>query len=237
MAKTVVFSERDARILKQKLREIDRRPHEQVPLRRNPVVQSTGIRYRFRNESGETIPAGGIMRKTGVVVGEEGGLVHQMDKPATTLASPYWYVNLGEDIEDEGYGLCADFLDEIGQAYYLSGPINDGDWWGPKPGQWNLERYYLGFEIQGNEDNGLVYIRQRIANEIWGTLDGTLSQGSTATLSVHIFNGSTWVDTGFNATVRDRLLLSGDSVASGKWAVAYWYSGVWLAQEAECPDP
>jgi len=72
-------------------------------------------------------------------------------------------------------------------------------------------------------------------NEVFGTLDGSLAQGSSATMSVFTHDGSSWSDTTANITVYDRLLKSGaTAISSGKWCVARWYSGRWWAESAEC---
>lgn len=72
-------------------------------------------------------------------------------------------------------------------------------------------------------------------SEVFGTLDGSLAQGSSATMSVFEHDGSTWNDTTANITVYDRLLKSGASaIDSGNWVVARWYSGRWWATSAEC---
>lgn len=69
-----------------------------------------------------------------------------------------------------------------------------------------------------------------------GKLDGTLSVGGSATMSVWKWNGSAEADTGDNITVYDFLLASGQTIASGKKVVAEWdsASGRWYVVSAEC---
>jgi hypothetical protein len=72
-------------------------------------------------------------------------------------------------------------------------------------------------------------------SELFGVLDGSLSQGGSATMSVHRHDGSSWSDTTANVTVYDRLLKSGaTAISSGKWVVARFYSGRWWVTSAEC---
>lgn len=66
----------------------------------------------------------------------------------------------------------------------------------------------------------------------WGKLDGALSQGSSATMS--IWAGDPLADTGDNITVYDWLLGSGESIASGKKVKAEFICGKWYATSAEC---
>lgn len=65
-----------------------------------------------------------------------------------------------------------------------------------------------------------------------GTLDGTLTFGGSATLSVY----SAGSDTGANVTVHDTLLLSGQTVAAGKFVTAGWEasSGRYYVTGAQC---
>lgn len=228
------LSDRDRRLLQQMLREFNRTPRDFLPQGRNSQVVQKGHIHYFRNDSGETIPAGGIMRKTGTEV-TDNAIVYVMNKPTTTLDNPYqWFVNLGRDIEDDDHGWCSTFEDEPGLAYYLSGTITANDWWGPKPGQWNLERYYLGFRIDGNADNGLVTVKQHVLTQLRGVLDGGLSEGGSATVSIYTHNGSAWVDTTANVTAYDDLLETGGSLSSSTVVNVYFNSGRWWVQEARC---
>jgi len=232
------LNERDKRLLQQMLREFNRQPRDFAAPRGGQKVRSTADRFRFRNDSGETIPPGGIMFRTGSEVDSDGNILEVMDKPGTVFGSPHdWFVNMQVEIEDEAEGTCATFHDAVGKAYFLSGTVVSGEWWGPKPGQWNLERYHLGFRVHGEtaDDDGQVFVQQYDQTELWGTLDGSLSQGSSATMSIFCHNGSSWVNTTANITVYDRLLKTGAAaVQSGKWVVARWYSGRYWAEAAEC---
>jgi hypothetical protein len=69
-----------------------------------------------------------------------------------------------------------------------------------------------------------------------GKLDGALSQGSSATMSVWHYDGSAETDTGENVTVYDWMLKSGQSVNSGKKVVATLFmdSGRYYVTAAEC---
>lgn len=233
-----VLSERDARILKQKLREFDRRPLNLLPQARNPVVQSAGIRYRFRNDSGETIPAGGIMRKTGTEIGPEGGLVHVMNKPVTSAFDPPFYVNLGEEIVDDGYGWCATFEHEIGRAYHLSGTPAYGESWGPKGGQWELAQYYPGFIIEGDPDDGLVLVRQTPPKMLLAQSDsGGISARSSTTLgsdngvTVYYRNGATIAATTFVITAYNE---SATAVGASTYLQLLREGNAWIVNWEEC---
>lgn len=53
-----------------------------------------------------------------------------------------------------------------------------------------------------------------------GKLDGALSAGGSATLSVWAWNGSAQADTGDNITVYDWLLVSSQTISSGVNVIA-----------------
>lgn len=69
-----------------------------------------------------------------------------------------------------------------------------------------------------------------------GKLDGALSFGGSATLSVWAWNGSAYADTTENLTVYDWLLSSGQSVASGTQVTAQFdgRSGRWIVAGSQC---
>jgi hypothetical protein len=75
-----------------------------------------------------------------------------------------------------------------------------------------------------------------MSNTIIGKLDGALSQGGSATVSVWGGAGGSEADTDVNITVQDWLMKTGaTAIASGKKVVCQFINGVWYATEAECP--
>lgn len=67
---------------------------------------------------------------------------------------------------------------------------------------------------------------------LFGKLDGSLSEGSSATMS--IWAGDPLVDTTDNITVYDWFLGSGESIDSGKKVKVEFYSDKWYVTAAEC---
>lgn len=240
MAETKLYglNERDKRLLQQMLREFHRQPFDASAQRGNPRVRSAHDRFYFRNDSGETIPAGGIMRQTGTELHADGFIVRVMNKPATTEWKMPWYVNLGVDVEDDDYGWCATFRSEVGQAYYLSGTIVVGDSWGPKGGQWNLERYYPGFRIVGNEADGLVYVEQREPRILAAKADGSgVSARSSTTLGsdsgtvIQYRNGTTISATTFTVTTYNE---AATAVTADAYLQIVDVDGAWFVNWEEC---
>ncbi|MFZ5829827.1 MAG: hypothetical protein ACOY3P_07055 [Planctomycetota bacterium] len=79
----------------------------------------------------------------------------------------------------------------------------------------------------GREDGG--------AELLIGKLDGALSVGGSATMSVWAWNGSNFADSGDNVTVYDWLLKSGaTAISSGKKVVAAKIGDVYVVTDAEC---
>jgi hypothetical protein len=68
---------------------------------------------------------------------------------------------------------------------------------------------------------------------LFGKLDGTLSAGSSATMS--IWAGNPLADTTQNVTVYDWYLEAAGSLATGTKVKAEMYSGLWYVTTAECP--
>lgn len=69
-----------------------------------------------------------------------------------------------------------------------------------------------------------------------GKLDGTLSFGGSAVMSVWRWNGTAYADTLENITVYDWLLSSGQTIAAGRQVTAFFdpSSGRWFVDGAQC---
>ena len=108
-------------------------------------------------------------------------------------------------------------------AGYLSGNLSVGDL--------VLARRSVA---DANEWEILAQVVAAAVTKKKGKLDGTLSFGGSATMSVWQWNGSAEADTGENVTVYDWLLSSGQTVASGTQVTAF-YDGVrWYLDGAQC---
>jgi len=241
MAKEPIYglSKRDRDLIQQVIREVRRAPQQViVPQRGNQKVRSTTDRFYFRNDSGETIPPYAIMRNTGMELDDDNNLVYVMNKPVTSEWKLPWYVNLGVEVEDNAYGWCATFRSEVGQGYYLSGSIVAGESWGPRGGQWNLERYYPGFQIVGNEADGLVYVTQReprilLAQSDSGgvTARSSTTLGSNNGVTLYYKNGTTIGATNFVITAYNE---SATAVAGSTYLQLVYVQGDWVVNWEEC---
>lgn len=190
----------------------------------------------FKNDSGQVIPAFAAMYHNGDE--ERGGnFVMKMIKPSTTFYRKF-YINGPVDVPASGYGSCARYCAYCLCSSAATPAINET--WGPAPGTWELTKGFPGAVIIGGEtgtgDDQRAKVEVEPINEVFGTLAGALAQGSTASMDIEYFDGTSWSSGGWSdITVRDRLLKSGaDDIASGKHAVARWYSGAWFVTAAEC---
>jgi hypothetical protein len=82
--------------------------------------------------------------------------------------------------------------------------------------------------------SGVAVYSVQIDGILKGKLDGDLSYNSTATMSVWDRTGGTETDTTVNITVRDWLLSSGQSVASGLQVIAVQIGSAWYVVGAQC---
>lgn len=182
---------------------------------------------RFRNDSGEEIPAFGVMRVTGIeTVGGRASAI--VAKPSSSFERLY-LVNT--------YRVAADGIGEgtwLSEANYVlyntgSGTPAYGESWGPKSGQWTLEKYYYGFTILGGNTSGRTGAIQHQVNGMRGVTDAAIAKDATGTVSILDGNGA-GVDTGWNITARNRYA----NVAITKDVDVVWRGGSWDMVAAEC---
>lgn len=184
----------------------------------------------WKNDSSERCPPFGVFRVTGV----EGRRI-KGEKPSSTFGRMY-AVNGDTAVPAGGTGQCCMGVGCL--ALFDTGSPANGEGWGPKPGQWALSRDYPRIATIG----GVYDSTKKIARVTLGSIDivigklaTTLNQGSTATFNVWSgAGGSESVISSMTITVRDWLLPSGESIASGKKGIAQFINGAWYLTQAEC---
>lgn len=203
-------------------------------MRANPRWMQ-GATVPFVNTSGETMPPYGV----GAVVKQVsryGIEVYEIEKPGTTLRRQY-LLNGPKEVAASGRGLGYAAGGDRRAAFDTGTPV-EREGYGVKNGQWTLTKggLYI-FEIGKVDDATNKWAFGTFSpfiNSVFGKLDGTLSAGSTATLSIWAGPEGSEVDTTANVTIRDWLMKSGDSVASGKKVRADWMGSAWYLTQAEC---
>jgi len=100
-----------------------------------------------------------------------------------------------------------------------------------------LEAFILGdiYVATALTECGTRYVLP-LNGKVIGKLDGALSQGGSATVSIWGGEGGEETDTNVDVVAYDWLLESGaDDIASGKKVVVEWINGVPYVTAAECP--
>ncbi len=139
---------------------------------------------------------------------------------------------------------CTVAPDESGKAKGKVAFYADDTWTTPYHEVWLIEangvslsvgNRYPAIAIGGGDDGVGIYVTGSGNGILRGKLDGTLSAGATATMSIWDSHTGSSADTGLNITVYDWLLTSGN-VASGKKVIAYYeaVSNHWYVLAAEC---
>jgi hypothetical protein len=195
--------------------------------------RSRGV--QFRNDSGETVPRCGVMRVTGnEVIGNRP--MFKTVKPDATFSRLY-LVNGEREVSSgaTGYG---NWLHEADYASYnsSSGTPAYGEVWGPKSGQWTLEKYRSGFTIQGHTTTidtvDVVLAVQAHVDLLIGKADAAIANGASGTCSVWMGAAGSEADTTWNVTAFNR---SAD-IAEGEWASITCVHGQWYLAPLECPE-
>jgi hypothetical protein len=195
------------------------------------VLGANPARIIVRNDSGETIPAHGVMRVTDVV-DEDGVEIHEVAKPNNDFKSRY-LVNTDSPIaaDKSGFGT---WLSESGKVLYNASagtPAVDEEW-GAKSGQWSLEKYRPGFLVTGGNDTEATTTRawQRIVTDLIGKADANISSNSTGTVSVFMGAGGSEAATEYDLTCRARFA----AVTGSKLAAIALRNGIWYVGRLEC---
>jgi hypothetical protein len=174
--------------------DLVRRMRSMAPQRSYPQRRQRFTNYpsgiAFFNNSGETIPAFGVMKvyAESSLSDSQGvtSAIYAVQKPDTTFARLY-LVNGSDTVAASAYG-TGSFVDLPDRVLYDSadGTPVAGQVWGPYPGQWSLKRHMYGFYIIGDPNTTALHVRctQRLVMDVVGKADGAISLGSSGTVSV-----------------------------------------------------
>ena len=191
----------------------------------------------FWNDSGETVPAYGVMARTGIKDLGHGLVLPKIAKPSTGFCMRY-LVNGDQPVPAASIGGCQ--AGDLVQALYDSGTPAMDEGWGPKSEQWTLTKNYPSTcLVDGifDADKKILLGKWRLIDTLIGKLAGPLLQGNSATVNVWAgAGGSEAIVTSLTLSGRDWLMKSGaTAIASGKKVLSQWVNGIWYITEAECP--
>jgi len=189
----------------------------------------------YRNDSGERIPAFGIVRITGVVVPEPGRVLLTVAKPDAYGCQLQCAVNGPVPIDADRYGLCA--RGPFVAALYDTGDGTPavGQKWGPRSGGWKLRKNTGGFSVVGvtKSSAGLVLVQPAPMRSLVGKTNNAHAKGGTGDVSIYAGTLGSESDTGADLTgVFNRFA----DLASGKWVRCVWneQSSDWELAAGEC---
>ena len=160
------------------------------------------------------LPAFGIARVTGATAVEAGVVYRSVAQTdLATTWTPTYLVNGPCPVDANGYGAADQCI--YGAEMFVSyraaaGTPAAGEIWGPKSGQWTLEKYYPGFRVVGavlsTEDVPRALFVPVGIRSLLGVTDGAIAavSGTTptsGTVSVYYYSGSgAMTDTTYNVT-------------------------------------
>jgi hypothetical protein len=235
MAELYTFSEEGMRKLVEAYRAQQRemsnlkRHLAHYSTRRHEAVYLPATAVSVRNDSGEEIPAHGVMRVTSVDLEPD---VYVVAKPNTEFKCRY-LVNNSTAIPIDGTGKGT-WLERSGVVLYndSSGTPAIDEEWGAKSGQWSLEKNRPGFLITGGTDttDHLTRAKQHIVTSLKGKPDSTISLNAAGTVSIWMGASGSEAVTEYDITCR----AWGAAVTSAKKVIVWFESGVWYVAPWEC---
>lgn len=193
-----------------------------------PAADSNTL--RVYNSYAGTIPAYGVMQISSAAL-SSGVTTFTVTRP-THLRGQY-LVNTDSPIAQSKYGEGLIVPDRIA---YSSGTPAVGQMWGPTASSFYASRGTPFWTATGAGESSSFPASLCLQQEYRGKLDGTLNQGSSATMSIWAYNGSAEADTTENVTVYDWMLPASGTIASGIKITAKFYrdSGRFYVTSAEC---
>jgi len=141
----------------------------------------------FKNNSGSTIPAYGIIRIADrTAIGS--AYVYDARQPNTYGSQYTHFINGSQDILDTKYGRL--FEDDVIRVLYDSadGTPAFGERWGPRNGTFKLKKDTGGFYVLGEPDTTLhtVLVKREPMTTVRGKPTADVSPGGSATLDIYV---------------------------------------------------
>jgi hypothetical protein len=181
----------------------------------------------------EDVPPFAVMRVASADT-KDGEIVYTTAKPDATFCRHYmvngpFYVTAGQE------GLCSTLADAGFVQYNSASTPAVGEVWGPKPGQWTLEKHSCGFEIQGGVKTTAgvtaVVAVQHHVNMLIGKADADIDHEASGACSVYMGEAGSETDTTWNVTAFNRT----EDIAEGDWVSLTCMNGQWYCAGLECP--
>lgn len=188
----------------------------------------------FRNDSGETCPAFGIIRVIGIAT-IEGRIIVKGGKPNTTFQRLY-FVNGPSDVPDGGFGSCTDDFPTL--ALYDTGATAAvGESWGAKPSEWKLFQHRPGFTVLSTTSDspaGRVLVAQSPIGSLVATTTQSIASHSTGTAEIKSGAAGAEADAGFSDITVSTYFLSSGSIPTATRVMVHWINNQWYVGTEEC---
>ncbi|MGQ0633044.1 MAG: hypothetical protein ACT4QC_00385 [Planctomycetaceae bacterium] len=154
----------------------------------------------FRNDSGEQVPAFGVLRLTGVAVLEPARVVLTAQKPDTYGCQYQCAINGPTPVPAGKYGVCTrlGLLPALYDA--ADGTPAFGERWGPRSGTWKLKKHTGGFRVLGvtNGGKGLALVEHQPFLRFRGVTDEAIASGADGVVSIYYGSNNSYTDTTVN---------------------------------------
>jgi hypothetical protein len=173
----------------------------------------------YYNDSGEEIPAFGVMRISGMRK-KDGRPVIQCKKPHTFGSQGQHRINGPVPVESSQYGVCL-IGNHVAALYDTAdGTPAFGESWGPRDATWKLKKNTGGFRVLGNADttNGVVVVVSVPMMGFFGKTDAAHNKSADGTVSIY-WGSDAGTDTTENMTSVYNLF---GNVSSGKNVRCEW---------------
>jgi hypothetical protein len=187
----------------------------------------------FRNDSGEAVPANGLMRVTGMAtIGDRA--VHTTSKPDATYRLRY-LVNGSVEIAigARGWGYWLWHADYV--LYDTGATPAYGETWGPEPSSWTIKKDAPGFLIQGGNTGSGATSRtiaiQDVPQHVFGKADAAIANAASGT--VRIYGGTQGSETDTGLTIAS-CYNYGPDIADEANVWVGWLGGKSYVQNMEC---
>jgi hypothetical protein len=190
-------------------------------------------RIPFRNDSGEVIPAYGLLRITGMAT-VDGRNIWKVEKPDATYRRRYLVAAQEVGIGKRGWGTWLWHADYV--LYDTGNTPAFGEEWGPEASSWTIKKDSPGFTIQGGNTGTGAASRtiaiQDVPQIIIGKADALIANLSSGTVRVYGGTQGSEADTGLTIA---SCYNYGPEIADEAVVSVGWMSGKPYAALMSCP--
>lgn len=185
----------------------------------------------FENNSGEQIPAFGIIKITGTVTLTDYGKILKAGKPDTYGSQFIHFVNGGQAVNDTDIGYCANPSQPVFAKYDTGSTPATAELWGPDS-SFDLKQDVGGFQIIGGATSGRVLVVQAPMIIALAKTDASHAKAASGTVSLWDGTLGSETDTTKNFTGVENHFAD---LETTKFVAITWRGGAdWMEIAGEC---